>query len=162
MSSTNAIGLPIFPRFDGYVCAGDSVEIQVGPLRIRARIVHDPHQSIDDDDVHKVDDDEAWTGWEGAEEVREKCREAREAWFRDEWFYCGVVLDVLIGDTVLEKNAASLWGIEANYPGGTNAYLSEVADELTHEALDAVASRIHETHQGLRSAAQLIDSLYKG
>jgi hypothetical protein len=31
---------------------------------------------------------------------------------------------------VLASHAASLWGIEANYPGADNSYLTEVANEL--------------------------------
>ena len=30
----------------------------------------------------------------------------------------------------------SLWGVEANYPGSDNSYLTEVASELLPEALD--------------------------
>ena len=60
-----------------------------------------------------------------------------EAWRKDEWFYCGIVLAIECEGVELEPHAASLWGIEANYPGSDNAYLSEVADELLLEALAA-------------------------
>ena len=40
-----------------------------------------------------------------------------------------------IDGLTLDKFAASLWGIEANYPDSDNAYLSEVANELLSEAL---------------------------
>ena len=38
---------------------------------------------------------------------------------------------------ILCSTQASLWGIEANYPGSDNAYLSEVAGELLPDALAA-------------------------
>lgn len=38
---------------------------------------------------------------------------------------------------IVDSTQASLWGIEANYPGSDNAYLSDVADELLPEALAA-------------------------
>ena len=60
-----------------------------------------------------------------------------EAWRRDEWFYCGIVLSVALEGVTLDAHAASLWGIEANYPGSDNAYLTQVAQELLSEALDA-------------------------
>ena len=60
----------------------------------------------------------------------------------DEWFYCGVILSVALEGITLDRFAASLWGIEANYPDSDNAYLSEVANELLPEALaEAKAER---------------------
>jgi hypothetical protein len=60
-----------------------------------------------------------------------------EAWRRDEWFYCGIVLAIECEGVELDSTQASLWGIEANYPGSDNAYLSEVAGELLPDALAA-------------------------
>ena len=59
------------------------------------------------------------------------------AWLNDEWFYCGIILSVSIGETILTDHAASLWGIEANYPESNNSYLTDVANELLPEAQDA-------------------------
>ena len=59
------------------------------------------------------------------------------AWRRDEWFYCGIVLSVALEGVTLEPVGAAVFGIEANYPGSDNAYLTEVAQELLPEALDA-------------------------
>ena len=59
------------------------------------------------------------------------------AWKNDEWFYCGVILSVAVDGLVLTDHAVSLWGIEANYPDSDHAYLSEVANELLSEAMDA-------------------------
>ena len=38
---------------------------------------------------------------------------------------------------IVDSTQASLWGVEANYPDSDNAYLTEVAQELLPEALDA-------------------------
>ena len=38
---------------------------------------------------------------------------------------------------IVDSTQASLWGIEANYPGSDNAYLSEIAGELLPDALAA-------------------------
>lgn len=57
------------------------------------------------------------------------------AWCNDEWKYCGIVLSVVKDDVTLTEHAASLWGIELNYPDSDNAYLTEVANELLDEAL---------------------------
>lgn len=63
--------------------------------------------------------------------------QALRAWCNDEWSYCGIVLSVAKSGVTLDEHAASLWGIERNYPGSDNAYLTEVANELLDEALDA-------------------------
>ena len=57
----------------------------------------------------------------------------------------GIVLSVSLEGVTLDDHAASLWGVEANYPGSDNAYLTEVANELLPEALDvarAVLARL--------------------
>ncbi len=46
---------------------------------------------------------------------------------------------------IVDSTQASLWGVEANYPGSDNAYLTEVANDLLPEALDtarAVLARL--------------------
>ena len=63
------------------------------------------------------------------------------AWRKDEWFYCGIVLSVSLAGVELDANAASLWGIEANYPGSDNAYLTATANDLLGDAL-TVGSRV--------------------
>lgn len=65
-----------------------------------------------------------------------------QAWREDEWFYCGIVLTVSRAGIILDDHAASLWGIEANYPDSDNAYLTDVANELLPEALDAARAAL--------------------
>ena len=67
------------------------------------------------------------------------------AWKNDEWFYCGVILSVAIDGLTLDRFAASLWGIEANYPDSDNAYQTEVANDLLPEAIaEAKAERVRQ------------------
>ena len=60
-----------------------------------------------------------------------------EGWRKGDWFYCGIVLSVSLEGVQLASHAASLWGIEANYPDADNSYLTEVANELLPEAIAA-------------------------
>ena len=130
-----------------YVCLGDSISVDVGEYTVTARIAHD-------DTVDKPDERDCgfWpsldpnaagfigvgNGWRKRfEEQQAKAESVMAAWKNDEWFYCGIILSVSIGETELTDHAASLWGIEANYPDSDNAYLSQVPNELLPEALDA-------------------------
>ena len=75
-----------------------------------------------------------------------------DAWKNDEWFYCGIILSVKIEDVELTDHAASLWGIEANYPDSENKYLTEVANELLGEAV--LAAKFEQARQlGILSEA---------
>jgi hypothetical protein len=119
-------------NFDQFVCDGDSITCEVDGFEITARIVHDSDSHIDDDDIHSVDN---IAGCDDAQHATNMA--ARQSWHDGDWFYCGVVLSVSRADIVLDKNAASLWGIECNYPDGDNSYLTETANELLTEAVDA-------------------------
>ena len=76
-----------------------------------------------------------------------------EGWRKGDWFYCGIVLSVSLEGVQLASHAASLWGIEANYPGADNSYLAEVANELLPESI-AVA---RETLTRLAAHAQALE-----
>ena len=123
-------------KFDTFVCIGDTITIDTGEFEITARIEFDDQSHIDDDDSHNVD--QSVTGCN--DEQQKKLLAARTAWSANEWFYCGVVLSVSRKGVTLDKYAASLWGIDCNYPGSDNAYLSEIADELLLEALNVARS----------------------
>lgn len=60
------------------------------------------------------------------------------AWCDDSWNWCGVV--VTASRAGVELGTASLWGIESN----AGAYLVEVANELTAEALAEAADKVRE------------------
>lgn len=123
-----------FPKeceFPSYVGPGDTITTYAEGFTITARIEHDTCYRIDDDDCHNPN--QSVTGCNDEQQAR--LMAAREAWFRDEWFYAGVVLSVAKNGVVLDNHAAYLWGIEANYPGSTNEYLTSVADDMIGEAI---------------------------
>ena len=134
-------------RFQNFVCEGDSISCEVAGFEITARIVRD-----DCPDAPDERQDGFWPslytdapGFIGPgpnhrqrfAEAQARAEAVMEAWRTDEWFYCGIVLSVALEGVTLDAHAASLWGIEANYPGSDNAYLTKVAQELLPEALDA-------------------------
>ncbi|MEM1087863.1 MAG: hypothetical protein AAGH90_09040 [Pseudomonadota bacterium] len=134
-------------RFQSFVCEGDSLTCEVAGFEIIARIVRD-----DCPDAPDERQDGFWPslyidapGFIGAgpnhrqrfAKAQARAEAVMEAWRKDEWFYCGIVLSVAFEGILLDDHAASLWGIEANYPDSDNAYLSDVANELLPEALDA-------------------------
>lgn len=131
-------------KFNRYVCDGDTITTHKNGLVFTARIERDGNYHIDDDDSYNPD--QKATGCNARQQKR--LLAARDAWFNDEWFYCGVVVSVETENgTMLDKHAASLWGIEANYPTGKknpNAYLTEVANELLAEAEEIAKKKITE------------------
>lgn len=132
-----------FPKFDDYVCPGDSVSFEYNGVTYTTRIVFDEDYHIDDDDCHNTD--QSVTGC--SDEHFKHLLKARNAWFNDEWFYGGVVISAELGGWSSDY-LASLWGIEVNYPrsdGETdNSYLSEVADELLEEAITQAEKELRE------------------
>ena len=134
-------------RFDEFVCEGDSITCEVDGYTITARIIHDETPDAPDErqdgfwpslypnDAGFIG---AGNGWRDRfDKAQAKAERVMTAWKNDEWYYCGVILSVAIDGITLDDHAASLWGIEANYPDSDNAYLSEVAGELLPEALKA-------------------------
>ena len=79
---------------------------------------------------------EGMTPGQKAAASAERSFKVLRAWVQDEWWYVGVSLKVSRNGVTLAKHAASLWGIECNYPDSDNSYLTEVANELLSEALD--------------------------
>jgi hypothetical protein len=148
-------------RFQSFVCEGDSLTCDVAGFEVTARIVPDGEadqelvrgtNSLPNTDAPDERQDGFWPslykdtpGFIGpGNNFRERFAQAQaraeavmDAWRGDDWFYCGIVLSVAFDGVVLDDHAASLWGIEANYPDSDNAYLTDVANELLPEALDA-------------------------
>ena len=144
--------------FDSYVGEGDTIAAQVDGYAVTARVVRDDtpdgEMKKGPGDLSQANDqrqDGFWptldpqdAGYIGAgktdadlEAAKAQARAVMEAWEADEWFYCGIIVCVSRAGVTLDDHAASLWGVEANYPGSDNAYLTEVARELVPEALDA-------------------------
>ena len=134
-------------RFDRYVCEGDSIACEIDGFCVIARIVRD-----DCPDAPDERQDGYWPslyindpGFIGPgnnfrarfAKAQAEAEAVMEAWRKDEWFYCGIVLAVEFESVELDSHAAGLWGVEANYPGSDNAYLTEVAEELVPQALEA-------------------------
>ena len=131
-----------FPnQFSGFVCAGDCLQVEINGITFMARIEPDPFADIDDDDCHNLD--QSITGCN--EHQQRRLIEAREAYKRDEWFYCGITLHAQhIATGASWDGLESLWRIEANYPGSYNTYLTEVANELLASAVEQVQDKIRE------------------
>lgn len=127
-------------EFGDYACDGATIECEKDGFEIVARIEMDSDYHIDNDDCHNVD--QSVTGC--TDEQFKRMMKARTAWLNDEWFCCGVVLSVSRKGIELDSYAASLWGIECSYPGSTNEYLTEVANELLDEAIAVGKQRIEE------------------
>ena len=138
-------------RFDTYVCEGDTVTTEANGYTVTARILRDDCPDAPDQrqdgfwpslDPHDAGFIGAGRSQDDLDTATARARAIMDAWEQDEWFYCGVVLAVSRGGVVLDDHAASLWGIEANYPDSDNAYLSEVAEELLPEALDVARAAL--------------------
>lgn len=112
---------PTFPQFDKYVCVGDTITWNKDGFDFTARIAHDYDTKPTDFECYTPEDVQRWKN--------------------DEWFYCGVVLAVTLQGIDLDHHAASLWGIDCNF-GDDNAYLSEIAQELEHEALETARAEV--------------------
>ncbi len=133
--------------FQSYVCPGDVISCEAGPFTVLAQVV--PDNCLDAPDQRQ---DGFWPslyidapGFIGPgpnhrqrfAEAQAKAEAVMDGWRKGDWFYCGIVLSVSLEGLVLASHAASLWGIETNYPGTDNSYLTEVANELLPEAIAA-------------------------
>ena len=132
-------------RFRPFVCPGDVISCEAGPFTVLAQVVIDDCQDSPDQRQ-----DGFWPslyigapGFIGpGNNFRQRFAEAQasaeavmESWRQGDWFYCGIVLSVTLEDVDLVRTAAALFGIEANYPGTDNSYLTDVANELLPESM---------------------------
>lgn len=104
-----------FPRFNSYTCCGDSIRWTADRYDFKATIVEDIDTPITKSECYTSSQTKAWRN--------------------NEWFFVGVVISVSLNGVLLDDHAATLWGIECNFPKGGNKYLSEVAQDLQDEAL---------------------------
>lgn len=96
--------------FDSYVVIGDSITCEIDGFRAVAVLHHD------------------------ADTVPEEDNLQLDAWRKDEWHYFGLEVTVYRDGVPLADSAR--WGIDGNYPGGTNNYFREVANDLLPGVLD--------------------------
>ena len=109
------------PKFQKYVCIGDSVAWSAEGFDITARVEYDY-------DTRPAD--------------FELCDyEQIKAWRNNEWFFGGIVLSVSRNGVELTDHAASLWGVYCNM-GEDNDYLSEVCEDLQDEAIDIAREEV--------------------
>ncbi|KCZ45793.1 hypothetical protein [Hyphomonas sp. CY54-11-8] len=148
-------------RFDSFACEGDTIRCEAEGFTITAQIVaHDcpdaPDQRQNGFWPSLYKDAPGFIGpgngfRQRFAEAQAKAEAVMEAWRKGEWFYCGIVLSVERDGIEMDSHAASLWGVECNYPGTDNSYLTTVANELLPEALGAgraAASRLAATVTG--------------
>ena len=107
-------------KFDNYIVIGDYVEYtptENNPrgFTIRATIAEDFDSTPFDYDCYT--------------------EEEAALWRSESWFFCGVILSVYKAGVCLSDNAASLWGVEVNFPNASNSYISDIVKELESEAL---------------------------
>ena len=150
-------------RFRPFVCPGDVITCGAGPFTVLAQVVID-----DCPDSPDQRQDGFWPSlYIGAPgfigpgpnhrqrfaDAQAKAEAVMEGWRNRDWFYCGIVLSVSLEDVDLAQTGAALFGIEANYPGTDNSYLTDVANELLPESI-AVA---RETLTRLAAHAQRVE-----
>ena len=150
-------------RFRPFVCPGDVITCEAGPFTVLAQVVPD-----DCPDAPDQRQDGFWPSlYIGAPgfigpgpnhrqrlaDAQAKAEAVMEGWRKGDWFYCGIVLSVSAEGVDLARTAAALFGIEANYPGTDNSYLTEVANELLPEAVAAA----RETLTRLAAQAQALE-----
>ena len=131
-------------KFKPYACSGDSITCEVDGFTVTARIEYDNDSGPPDkhDEGFWPSQDKNAPGYMGEVSTRKfnaahkKASKIMAAWRNDEWFFVGVVLSVEKNGVMLADHAASLWGVECNYPGANNSYLLQVANELLDEALE--------------------------
>jgi hypothetical protein len=127
--------------FPELVYDGCKIICTVDGFTYQARLAHDVCCFLDDDDSHNPD--QSVTGCD--DEQQKRLLAARDAFTRGEWFYCGIIVSARHNATGgLWDHLASLWGIEANYPGTDNSYLTEVANELLATADVELRAKIKE------------------
>ncbi len=130
--------------FSDYACIGDRIFYKDGKWEFTARLEPDDDNSPPDErqDGFWPSLDPKSDGYIGPKTKHTLKHHTRRAelvmqeWLAGRMFYVGVIIDVSFMDVQIVNNAASLWGIECNWPGlrNRNAYLRQVADDLLPEA----------------------------
>lgn len=134
--------------FGKYVCAGESITVQIGKLTATATLYLDEISDAPDQmqDGFWPSSDPNAAGYvlpEDFEKESARAKKVMSAWLKDEWAYFGVVVTIeKAGVQIIGKYEHALWGIEGNYPDSDNSYLLEVANELLPEALEAARAKL--------------------
>lgn len=138
-------------KFSAFVCEGDSITCEVGKFTARATIYRDdctdtPEERQDGYWPSLDPDNAGYIGPKSKSTLARHTAKAQavlDAWNRDEWFYCGVAVTIMLdGIPLTGRYDHALWGIECNYPGSDNDYLRVVANEHLDEALEAARAKL--------------------
>ena len=121
-----------FPKFNRYVCTGDTRTIEMDGLRIVATIHPDCDSNPREFDCYTEDQIAAFE--------------------RGDWCYVGVVLSVYVDDVLLLDHAASLWGIDCNL-GDDSDYITQCADDLLGDAIAAAKAQASKLSAALANVA---------
>jgi hypothetical protein len=138
--------------FGEYVCDGDTITCVVetldGIFDITATVYHDadtgpPDENQDGFWPSRDPKDAGYVKPEHYDAELEKAERVMKAWRNDEWHYCGVSVTVAKnGVELVEPYSVALWGIEMNYPGSDNSYLTDVANERIDEAMAQARAKL--------------------
>lgn len=126
--------------FAPFACPGDSISCTVDGIDYVARLVFDSETKPMDYDVPGWCFYSKAPGRQGA-----RNRKLIEAWKRDDWCYCGVVIAARKGDVELSDHAAALWGVEVNMPSrarNPNRHIRNVANSLLDEAVEHARAQL--------------------
>jgi len=66
-------------------------------------------------------------------------------WCNDDWHYVGVILSVEKNGVELDRNAASVWGVEDN----DSQYLRDTAEEMIPEAVEVGRATMAKLNEGV-------------
>ena len=131
--------------FAAFVCPGDVITCEARPFTVLAQIVPDecpdaPDQRQDGFWPSLYKDAPGFIGpgpnhRQRFADAQAKAEAIMQGWRKGDWFCCGIVLSVSLEGVEIAPQAASLWGVEANYPETDNRYLTEVANELLPDAI---------------------------
>lgn len=107
--------------FQNYTCVGNTDTIHIGKYSVTATIVPDEGASPN-------------CGCYDEKDVAE--------WEAGNWEFVGVVLSVEYNGELISNNAASTWGIEADFSlSDTASYIAECANNLISDAIDCAWKR---------------------
>ena len=133
-------------KFDRFSTIDDAIICSGGGYRIIATLLEEdcpdaPDQrqdgfwpSLDPKEAGFIGQGKSIEDWRHAN-IRAK--EIMRCWSDGEWYYAGLVLSVRFKGVLLASHAASLWGVEVNYPDTDNSYLTQIANELLPHAMQA-------------------------
>jgi hypothetical protein len=139
--------------FNTFACEGNSIEYEVDGFTIKAFIERDDCCDAPDKRdcgfwPSKNPMDDGYVGENPPvphETQMSNAQAVMDAWLNDEWFYCGVCVVVSrCGVELTGKYANAVWGIECNFPGSDNSYLTTTANDLIEDALVETREKIEE------------------